>query len=909
MILTNYYEGAMGMRGSFTALFYLGLVFAALTVNADERQQPIDLSIESQRTDIALLELAQDAGVQIMFAPEIARNTTSPAVSGRLTVGQAMDILLERTSLTYQMMPDKLIVVKEWEYSSDNEKSPAPLTVAQQTAAQNTEPSADAASATSDTDKKNKIMVMEEIIVTAQKREQNLQDVPLSVSALTSADIDRRGLLQMSDYLNTIPGVTMTDRGTSRRSLIIRGMAVDPTFETGGQSTVGFYLGDFPLSLWATVERGTNTNMRVVDIERIEVLRGPQGTLFGASSLAGTVRYIPKVANLGEFEARLATEISFTEMAGKPNTMLQGVINVPLIEDTLGFRGVAYQFSEGGYIDDIGAEDPDLRFVAELNDVLDKAAGHTDIGDVDILGVRASLLWKPNDRFKAEFIFAHEEQRQKGIPEVQPDLPGKYQQSRIDLDNRVKGALFAPGGRGNDDELTLYNLILDYDLGFASLHSSTSYAKSDSIATFSGNGVLTDFAILDLPWQQHYRTSGVVEELRLTSQFDGPLQGIIGYYYDDIDRDVDQQLYYGGDAEAYAAIVEPAFGPNTAFPLFFSNDPDIDERQKSFFGEINYQFLDRFEATVGARHYDYFTRSIVYNAFFPFLGAPPPGVVEGPVYADDDGVSYKAGISYKPGEDALLYAQWAEGFRQAIPHGEFEASLISLCDTDSDGFIDQTSIPISAVGTLQSDTAENYELGAKLGNLFNHRAQLNVAVYQVDWDGLPIAVRPPCGALFRLNASEARSRGIEVESNILLTDNLLLNVNAAYVDAELTKDTAFGGGSKGDPLPGSPDFTLSTGLQYDFEIAGRPSFFSGDVNYVGGYYSTLEEVGTETGDYWLGNVRAGVTFKDSITIEVFIKNIAGADELTWQEVPGSSSDERAYRLRPRTIGLSFRYDL
>jgi outer membrane receptor protein involved in Fe transport len=181
-------------------------------------------------------------------------------------------------------------------------------------------------------------------------------------------------------------------------------------------------------------------------------------------------------------------------------------------------------------------------------------------------------------------------------------------------------------------------------------------------------------------------------------------------------------------------------------------------------------------------------------------------------------------------------------------------------------------------------------------------------LFQIYWSGLPNTIRPPCGEFFQLNTGKARSQGIEVETAILLSDNLLLNLNGSYINAELTEDVPVLSATKGDPLPGSADVNFSAGLQYDSEIKGYPAYLGTDVNYVGDFYNNLQETGTETGDYWVGNIRAGVTF-NRFTFEIFAKNFTDSSALTWLEVPIVSSDQRGSRLRPRTIGISFRYDL
>jgi outer membrane receptor protein involved in Fe transport len=873
---------------------------------ADEALRAFD--IPPQGLDSALTDFSRQADVIVVASSQATRGKRAPQVSGHMPPSEALNRLLHDSGLQYSVGSDGGFTIGQPD--SGEAAQPRPLALAQTTPPDRDGPTG-ADSQSSPMAERRRISEIEEVVVTAQKRDQNLQDVALSISALSSNAIDRRGLDDMSDYLNTVPGVTIVDRGTSRRSIAIRGLAIDPTFEAGSQATVGIYFGDTPLTslnFGINGDRGGNLVPRLVDMERVEVLRGPQGTLYGASSIAGTVRYIPKEPDPAEPEARVATELSFTEMAGEPNTMFQGMVNLPFLDNSMAFRAVAYHFSDAGYIDDIGADDPDLQFVAELNDVLGQAGGHADIGASDVVGYRAGLAWYLSDRFSARLSYTYERQRQEGLLEVQTDLPGKYQQSRLDLNGSVKGNLFAPGGRGNDDSLELVNLVLEYDLGFGSIYSSSSWGDNKATATFSARGTVAGFQALHLPWQQDFTHSGYMQELRFTSQFDGPFQFIAGAYYENTERDFTQIVYYGGDEAAYDALVVPIFGPNPYFPKFFGDEHDVDFRQVSYFGEATYQLTEQWEATVGARRFDYDTRQVISNSHFPFLGTPP-AEPETRNAVDKDTI-FKGNISYRPTEDTLVYAQWSEGFRQATPNAEADNQLVStLCDQNDDGVIDGTNIRLDELGNLRSDSSENYELGVKLSDLFDGRVLINAALYQVNWSGLPLTLRTDCGAFFQLNSGDARSRGLEVESSILVAENLVLTLNGSYVDAELTEDFPAIGGEKGDPLPGSADFTFTAGLEYDFEFRGLPAYVTGDVNYVSSFYNDVREIPPKTGGYAMANVRAGVRLAEHFTLEAFVRNLTGADDLTWVESPAVNTDDRAARLRPRTVGIAIRYDL
>jgi iron complex outermembrane receptor protein len=731
------------------------------------------------------------------------------------------------------------------------------------------------------------VMIMEEIVVTAQKREQLLRDVPLSISALTNSDIEKRGLVEMSSYLNSVPGVTMIDRGTSRNSIIFRGLSIDPSFENAGQSTVGVYFGETSLTGLGN-DRGGKTDVRLVDMNRVEVLRGPQGTLYGASSLSGTVRNIPNAPNLEEFETMLYGEYSDTDNTYKGNYNVQAVINVPLADNKLAFRLVGYQMKDAGYIENIANEVPYTVALANAWGAPESARYIRNIGETEVTGGRLSVLWEPTDNLSITFIALTEKLEQSGLPEVQTDLDEKYTQARLDISD------FFGRIEYNEDELDLLNLLVTYDFGWGQLLSSTSGVEMNNVAEWNAQGFLGGFlGTLLAPWEQDQKGETFAQEFRLTSAFDGPFQFIAGLFYSKGESQFDQTIYFGGD---------PANNPlsNPLDPILFRQGfvPGSNKAtQEALFGEITYDFNEKWQATLGGRFFKYDARSATstLNAF----AWQPPVITS---FDDDNsGETFKANLSYKPNPDTLLYAQWAEGYRNQFS----TPANAGNCDENGDGFLDGTNVRVEDANQLDPDETDNYELGAKLTRL-DGRLVVSAAVFHVDWTGLPLTFRADCGFLFRLSAGAARSRGVEFEGQWAATDKLRINFGAAYIDAVLEDDAEELGGEAGDPLPGSADTNFHLGFDYYFDIGSRAAFFNGDVMYVGPYYNNVMEEGLESGDYWTGRLAAGLNF-DKFDLELFVRNIGNSSALTWVETPDNSSDTRAHRLRPRTIGLSARW--
>ncbi len=475
------------------------------------------------------------------------------------------------------------------------------------------------------------------------------------------------------------------------------------------------------------------------------------------------------------------------------------------------------------------------------------------------------------------------------MPEVQTDLDEKYTQARLDISD------FFGRIEYNEDELDLFNLLVTYDFGWGELLSSTSSVEMNNIAEWNAQGFLGGFlGTLLAPWEQDRKSENFAQEFRLTSAFDGPFQFIAGLFYTKTDSEFEQIIYFGGD---------PANNPlsNAFDPILFQQGwiPGSNQgKQKAIFGELTYDFNEKWQATLGGRFFKYDAQSatLTHNAF---AGQPP--VITTSLNDDNSGQTFKANLSYKPNPDTLLYAQWAEGYRNQFS----TPANAGNCDLDGDGILDGTNVRVEDANQLDPDETDNYEIGAKLTRL-DGRLVVSAAVFHVDWTGLPLNFRPLCGFLFTLPAGAARSRGVEFEGQYAATEQLRLNLGLSFIDAELRDDFEELGGEAGDPLPGSADTNFHLGFDYFFDIGTRAAFINGDVMYVGGYYNNVREEGLESGDYWTGRLAAGMNFA-SFDLELFVRNIGNSSALTWVETPDNSSDTRAHRLRPRTIGVSVRW--
>jgi outer membrane receptor protein involved in Fe transport len=708
-----------------------------------------------------------------------------------------------------------------------------------------------------------------EIIVTAQRRDERLSDVPLSVSAVTGEDIERRGLVGQADYLRSIPGVSQIEAGTGNSSVIIRGIAASPqNTDRGAKATVGYYLGDIPLTGY--VLRG-GADVKLVDLERVEVIRGPQGTLFGSGSLGGTVRNIPKAPDTGSFEGHARATISQTGRAGSDNQAVEAVLNVPIIEDKIALRAVGYWFRNSGFVDNVAGSTPAAVARANLYGIPELARDEKGVGRDRYLGGRIALLVEPAEGFKATLTYLRQDITQFGLPDAEPGI-GRYRQARLGLGDIVGG-----GSERLEDNLRILNATLDYAFDRGTITSSSSlvketYLEKREIGTFFANQPpVAQRNVAD--------TQAFIQEVRFASSFTGPFQLLSGLYYDNIDRDFLNQNFFGGRTN----LALSGFPSTTITNNFEENSVS----QKAAFGEASLE-VSQFKLTLGARYFDYDDRTITTNQ-------TTGGVTR--LSGSNNGTTYKANLSWQPNRDLLLYGQFSQGFRLGSP----VAPALSSCDKDSDGVIDGTNIS-SGPRTLDPDKLNAYEAGAKL-TMAGGALTINASGYRNEWKGVPINVIVPCGSTVQANAGEARTQGVELSAEARVVRGLRLSASAAYTDAELSKDAPRINGLAGDRLPGSPKYTAFLGVDYDFELGGRRSFVRADYTWIGGFYNNLKQTGTQAGDYALVNARAGTRF-GALGVELFVNNLTNSAAPAWVDSTFTGAIQRLYRVRPRTIGLT-----
>ena len=871
------------------------------------------LNLPEQTVAAALNSLSEQTDIQVLFPYDIATQHQSTALVGNYPLQQALTILLLNTGLHGGLTDSGVITISRTGSNVDinqNGKGKRMNTNKRKTVLA-TMVGLFAAGGMSATVAQGQVGesaraqgVLEEIVVTSTRRETSLNDTAVSVAAITGEEIARRNLSEMNDYLRIVPGVNFIEIGLGANAVVTRGIGVDPQVEGSSSGpTTGVYFGE--VSVAGLGSFGGNANIQMIDLERVEVLRGPQGTLFGSGALAGAVRNIPNAPDLSELGGSVKATYSNTEQNGGGNTKFEGVINVPVIEDVLAVRAVAYHHDTSGYIENIAADVlasngeilPGLR----AQDVVNNLGGaelyknENDLGAVTYKGGRIAVLWEPNDALSVTVQHVYQDAHQDGHPYVELAY-GDYEQVSLQLG----GDEIAGTREERADELNISNLVVEYDFGWANLLSSSawmtqrSHSNQDQSA-FDGGEPFSDIS--------KEKNSLFTQELRLVSALDGAFQYVAGVYYEDRQTDYNSSAGWAGTDEEVNFLL-PIFGlsSNPLGDTRLLNDYDFDRSydQLAFYGELSYDITERLELSVGARRFDYErVNKRKGNGIF--------GPDDSTDTTDEQDTSLKANISYQVNDDTLLYGQWAEGFRLGSTN-----SFVSpeTCDVNNDGLLDGTSAPIE--DGFGSDTLENFELGAKL-TLLDGSLQATGAIYRMNWEGIPVRVLGgalpgedlTCFQTTVVNAGKARSQGLELEFVYQVNESIRVNLGGAYVNAELTEDAPSLSAVSGDRLPSSPKYTANVGLQYDFEVGGYSSYLNGNYAYVSDFYNKLGENGVKTGDYGQLNMLIGITFS-GFNIELFAKNLTDDNALTHADVV--TSDSRAYRLRPRTIGLNVGYD-
>lgn len=760
--------------------------------------------------------------------------------------------------------------------------------------------------------------VLDEIIVTAQKRATALQDVPFSVAAANEEQIRNSGSTSIVDLARNFAGLTITDLGPGQSQVAIRGISAGQVVrdQPGVKESVGVYLDESAISVALFTP-----DLDLFDLERFEVLRGPQGTLFGAGSSAGTVRYITRQPRLGEFEGA-AEANAYTGTDTDVGGGVKGMVNVPMGE-TAAMRLVGYYNEQAGFIDSYYPG----RGVRE------------DVNSGEKSGARVAVLLQPNENISITPRLVYQKLETDGYP-------------RIDVYN-VLGNPFTttqpavnPGERGQvtqfregiDDEFMLADLRMEFVLGGLTLTSISSYTDRDLVVlrdasqltgsvTLSLGSTIPAEVRLNSPLYDATSLKALSQEVRLASDGGGAFEWLIGAFYQDIERDYGQTLPTPGyDALLVRLGLPPSSGFNAPPDTpYFSRVP-YDFTQSALFGEATVHFTEQWALTGGLRFYDFEEeRLLTFAGVFADVGYTNQAGS-----TSSDGFSPRVILSFEPNEDVLLTAQVARGFRLGGINDPLNVTLCSGADR----------VIYSGQPTFEDEKVLNYELGAKTA-MADGRITFNAAVFYSDIDNLQvIADAGSCSSRIVLNA-QAEAVGTEVELFARASENWDFGLSATYVQAEITESRLDASGAPiagirdGNRLPTSPEFQAAATATYTWPFYNAMDGFANfTFQHVGSSYTQLADQEPPVGcvgcpgapgffnfggstitqftfdpelpSYEIGNLRFGVKTA-AWEAAAFVNNV-------WDERAFLSLDrERGTRARvgfltnmPRTYGVALR---
>jgi iron complex outermembrane recepter protein len=735
---------------------------------------------------------------------------------------------------------------------------------------------------------------LERVVVTAQKRAESIADVPMSVSVVAGDTLVRQRADSFQDLVSMVPGLSLNSdtRGVTRVTL--RGI------NTGGvASTVGVYVNDVPFGSSSGLANAAilSGDFDTFDMARIEVLRGPQGTLYGASSLGGVIKYVANAPSTEDFEARAQGSIEDVDGAGT-GYALTGVVNIPMSE-SFALRASGFHRSDGGYTRSIGIlpipalQDPSVNIV-------DGTLVDDELNGTDVTGGRIAALLEPSETFSLDLTVHYQD--------IDSDNQSTFEVDPLTLEP-LYGGLVASRyhNEPNDIEYRLYSATLDWDLGGATLQSVTSYSEfthdlvlDSAVVDVVGLGAPTA-QLLTLAYStpgttdtllsgilaQVTETDKLTQEFRLVSPESEKFEWLLGAYYTDEDSGIHQDLL----------AVEPGTNdPVADIPTVADLNINSAYEELALFGNATWHVTDRFDVSFGARwsDNDQDAEQLALIQLPDFL--LPGGMLElnfEGLQSSESPFTWSFSPHYELTDTTSTYLRIATGFRPGGPN------------------VLPPGAPAPA--TYDSDEVTNYELGLRTGNATGSFT-LDLAAFFLDWEDIQL-LQVVNGFGINANGGTAESRGLEFTA-VARSGGLGLTFSGAYTDAELTEDTdPLVGGFDGDALPFVPEWTLALGGDYEWNAFGdATAYVGGQVAFTADRPADFDNridpldptsARREADDYTTVDLRTGILW-DNWSLEVYGKNVTdeeGITEISSPDIFPAGAAGLAI-IRPRTIGLA-----
>ncbi|MGE4410692.1 MAG: TonB-dependent receptor [Sphingobium sp.] len=765
------------------------------------------------------------------------------------------------------------------------------------------------------------------IVVTATRRAVSLQDVPINIAAMSSEEIAEQGLDDVRDLGAFTPGMTVLDTGPRNTgTIVLRGLNADDTSSTGGNNntTLATYLGEVPLYL----------DVKFLDIDRVETLLGPQGTLYGSATMAGAIRYIPNRPNPNEWSGQFSGKVYDVAHASDPGFSFNGTINIPIVPGKIALRSTAGYYNDPGFIDynslvknpGVSLPQPGMPATSwtdplgTSDQLAENLYSYKDANSELTYATRNQLGLFPFEGMNVYITYLYQQTKSNGRQANGGGVAGtgKYEapwrylepsnrkshmiSAEVELElgeiaQLVSSSAYSKRTIKSGSDQT--DLLLDLDYGYELFSAFTTYAKSD------------------VSYRQF------TQEVRLVSTHGGPFSWVIGGFYNKL-------KYHSDYKEIVPGLPEYYFGP----VVYDQNYPEAIEyasltsnktTEKALFAEGTFNVTDAWQVTGGVRYFDYKASSVGQIAL-PLLGSAPllDYGVPGGGKASDDGFVWKFNTSYKFSPDLMVYATYSKGYRIGGPN------RVAACPADLTDVQNACALPNELF--YGPDKVKNAELGVR-ASLFDRRLTTNLAVYHIDWSGIQLASQTTYGATgIIVNGGSAVSKGVEFNFTARPIDNLRIMGTYSYNDAHLTEDVIgllsernqdLSARPKnidvdvldGDRLPGSAKNSGSLGVTYTIP-AGNADI---DLNWTATYQgNVLTRVGGRAGGEKLPSYtvhRAYIAYKlDDIEVKLYADNIFDKYAVTSvgndlsRRIINNGIISRYYAqnvLSPRKIGIEF----
>ena len=722
---------------------------------------------------------------------------------------------------------------------------------------------------------------LEEVIVTAQRRSEKLQDVPIAMSAISGVTLENLGAKDFIDYAGTIPNLaTGTGAGaggngnafgvSSTRAIAIRGVA--------GNNTTGFYLNDTPMPM--------SLDPRVVDIERIEVLRGPQGTLFGAGSMGGTVRLVTREPSVDRTSGKVEAEGSYVDHGGAGYSA-DGTVNTALVPESVGLRVTVFSAFEPGLFartwgGPLDSRSPSIAYPPGGAPVGQK----NHVGAEQNTGLSVSLKIAPSviPGLTITPLLMYQHTNSNGYPLADYTADNFTQTRPLNVAESVEDTWSFAG----------VTLKQETHVGQFVASGTYFYRNAYDLEDTTDINAIVFWGIpyyVPAPLQNTLITKTWTGEARFESNFSGPVQLVLGVFDSLSERSFRE--YYN------APGLNAAAGGTLGTDLEYTQNTPNADRQRAAFIDVTYKATDALTLSAGVRRAR-LEHEGAYTANGPLNGgfSGPPAT-----YGDhaEDNTAPRFTAKYQFAPNQMLYASAAKGFRI----GGTNSLLPAICNADL------AALGIKNGDPFKSDSLWSYEIGSK-NSWADDRVRSRLAAYRIDWKGIQQSVYLPCTFNVYSNSGAAESKGMELEMDIALIAHLTLNLATGYEDAKITEATVQSRTVVGQPLTGIPKWSGSATAQYSIPFATQTGFIRGQWEYTGArtsFNNVAPPAGRPLDSYSVLNLRAGVD-RGAWELTLFAQNLLDKRGVIGDLIPEGAElagRPRLFVVRPRTIGLQARW--